>query len=86
MATDIRRASTINRKPRMSRTALLENVAGFLFISPWIIGFLAFEFGPLIVAAYLGLTKYDILTAPIFVGLANFDKMFTRDPLFWKSL
>ena len=70
----------------MSRTALLENIAGFLFISPWIIGFLVFEFGPLIVAAYLGLTKYDILTPPKFTGFANFEKMFTRDPLFWKSL
>ena len=86
MATAISQASSPNRKPRMSRSALLENVAGFLFISPWIIGFLALEFGPLIAAAYLGLTKYDILTSPVFVGLANYDKMFTRDPLFWKSL
>ena len=70
----------------MSRAALKENVAGFLFISPWIIGFLAFEFGPLIASFYLGLTKYDILSPPEFVGLANYDKMFTRDPLFWKSL
>ncbi len=70
----------------MSRSALKENVAGFLFISPWIIGFLAFEFGPLIASFYLGLTKYDILSPPEFVGLANYDKMFTRDPLFWKSL
>ena len=86
MATTISQVSTPNRRRRMSRTALLENIAGFLFISPWIIGFLVFEFGPLIVAAYLGLTKYDILTPPKFTGFANFEKMFTRDPLFWKSL
>ncbi len=86
MATAISQASSPIRKQRMSRTALLENVAGFLFISPWIVGFLAFEFGPLIAATYLGLTKYDILTSPVFIGLANYDKMFTRDPLFWKSM
>ncbi len=86
MATAISQASSPIRKPRMSRTALLENVAGFLFISPWIVGFLSFELGPLIAAAYLGLTKYDILTSPVFIGLANYDKMFTRDPLFWKSM
>ena len=86
MATTISQVSTPNRRRRMSRTALLENIAGFLFISPWIIGFLVFEFGPLIVAAYLGLTRYDILTPPKFTGFANFEKMFTRDPLFWKSL
>ena len=86
MATTVTQPSTSIRKPRMSRSARLENIAGFLFISPWIVGFLAFEFGPLIAAAYLGLTRYDILTPPRFTGLANFDKMFTRDPLFWKSL
>lgn len=86
MATAISQASSPIRKQRMSRTSLLENVAGFLFISPWIVGFLAFEFGPLIAATYLGLTKYDILTSPVFIGLANYDKMFTRDPLFWKSM
>lgn len=86
MATAVSPASTAPPKTRMSRTALFENVAGYLFISPWIIGFLAFEFGPLIAAGYLGLTKYDILTPPNFVGFANFEKMFTRDPLFWKSL
>ena len=86
MATAISQASSPIRKQRMSRTELLENVAGFLFISPWIVGFLSFELGPLIAATYLGLTKYDILTSPVFIGLANYDKMFTRDPLFWKSM
>lgn len=86
MATAVSQASSPIRRPRLSRTALFENIAGYLFISPWIIGFLAFEFGPLIAAGYLGLTRYDILTPPNFVGLANYDKMFTRDPLFWKSL
>ncbi|MDE0430742.1 MAG: sugar ABC transporter permease [Caldilineaceae bacterium] len=86
MAATVSPAAPIGRKRRMSRTELFENIAGFLFISPWIFGFLAFEFGPLIAAGYLSLTKYDILTPPRFAGLANFDKMFTRDPLFWKSL
>lgn len=86
MAATVSEALPIRSKKRMSRTALFENIAGFLFISPWIFGFLAFEFGPLIAAGYLSLTKYDILTPPRFAGLANFDKMFTRDPLFWKSL
>ena len=86
MTTAVSQASSPFRRTRLSRTALFENIAGYLFISPWIVGFLAFEFGPLIAAGYLGLTRYDILTPPNFVGLANYDKMFTRDPLFWKSL
>jgi multiple sugar transport system permease protein len=65
---------------------LAENVAGFLFISPWIIGFLLFEAGPILAAMYLSLTNYDLLTTAGFVGWSNYERMFTRDPLFWHSL
>lgn len=70
----------------LSRSALRENVAGYLFISPWIIGFLIFEIGPVLAVIYLSLTNYDLVSAPTFTGLRNFERMFTRDPLFWQSL
>ncbi len=54
--------------------------------SPWLLGMLWLIFGPFGVAAYLSFTDYDILTRPEWMGLENFDKMLTDDPLFWKSL
>ena len=55
-------------------------------IAPWFIGFLAFEFGPLLSSLYLSFTKFDVLTTPKWVGFKNWDKMLFNDPLVWHSL
>jgi multiple sugar transport system permease protein len=57
-----------------------------LFISPWIVGFLVFTAGPMIMSAYLSLTDYNVIDPPVWVGAANYVKAFLRDPLFWHSL
>ena len=67
--------------PRAKREALI----GFLLILPWLIGFLAFTAGPMLISLFLSLTRWDVLTPPIFVGLSNFQRL-AQDPLFWKSL
>lgn len=59
---------------------------GYLFITPWLIGLLVFVGGPILVSLYLSLTTYDILSPPTFVGLANYQRAFFEDPLFWPSL
>ncbi|HEY3078701.1 MAG TPA: sugar ABC transporter permease [Chloroflexota bacterium] len=64
----------------------MENVAGFLFISPWLARFFLYEAGPVLAAMYLSLTNYDLLTGADFTGLRNYQLMFGRDPLFWHTL
>ncbi|MCX7047770.1 MAG: sugar ABC transporter permease [Candidatus Sumerlaeota bacterium] len=59
---------------------------GYLFISPWLIGFLAFTAIPFFASIYLSFTRYDIVSAPVWVGWVNYRRLFTQDPLFWKSL
>jgi multiple sugar transport system permease protein len=59
---------------------------GYGFILIWIIGFLAFELGPLISVFFYSLTSYDVFSPPKWVGLANYQRIFTNDPLFWTSL
>jgi multiple sugar transport system permease protein len=62
-------------------------IYGYLFISPWIIGFLAFTAFPMIYGGYLSLTDYDGLTSPSWVGLDNYTRVFNgSDPLVTKSL
>lgn len=56
-----------------------------MFISPWLIGFLVFTLGPMLTSLWLSLTKYDLHTME-FVGIENFRRLATRDPLFWKAL
>lgn len=63
-----------------------KNLVGYAFISPWLIGFLVFTAIPFVVSVYLSFTRYEIITAPVWVGTANYKEMFTQDPLFWKSL
>jgi multiple sugar transport system permease protein len=64
---------------------LAENLSGFAFISPWLIGFLAFTAVPILFSLYYSFTEYDILASPIFNGLHNFRRMM-GDELFWQSL
>jgi multiple sugar transport system permease protein len=62
-----------------------EAIAFYLFISPWIFGFLVFTVGPIIASAYFSFTQYDIANAPKWVGLTNYQNLFS-DPIFWKSI
>jgi multiple sugar transport system permease protein len=59
---------------------------GYIFIAPWIVGFIVFQGGPLVASLYYSLTEYDVLSSPRFVGLDNYDYALTGDPLFWQSL
>src|SRR5690606_6290586 len=63
-----------------------EDLWALFFIAPWLIGFVVFTAGPMILSFYFSLTRYNIVDAPIFTGLENYVRAFTRDPLFWHSL
>lgn len=63
-----------------------EALAGYLFLAPWIIGLLCFVAGPMIASGYLAFTRYDVVNTPEFVGMKNFQDIFTRDRLFWPSM
>ncbi len=76
----------VSRRFRISRNRLRDNIAGYLFISPFLVSFLVFWAGPVVAAFYLSLTDYDLLSSPTFVGMDNYRTLFTDDPLFWKSL
>ena len=60
-------------------------LTGYLFIAPWIIGFLVFTAYPFISSLWLSFTNYNLLSAPKFIGLDNYVKLF-KDPLFIKTL
>lgn len=71
-----------------ARSAMQSNEAkwGYIFLLPWLIGLLVFWIGPIIASAYFSLMEYDVLSAPEWVGLANFSRAFTGDKQFWPSL
>ncbi len=57
----------------------------FLFISPWLFGFLVFTAGPMLASAVLSFAEWDIISPPKWVGLANYRQL-VQDPLFLKTL
>lgn len=61
------------------------NRDGYIFISPWIIGFLAFVAIPFVASFVLSLTDYSIMGDTSFIGLENYKTMFFNDDKFWLS-
>jgi multiple sugar transport system permease protein len=70
----------------LSRGDRRELLAGLLFISPWLIGFVAFTFYPMAKALYYSFTDFNLLQSPNWIGFDNYRIAFTVDPLFWQSL
>jgi multiple sugar transport system permease protein len=68
------------------RRLLAKNAPGYLFLAPWLIGFLVLAIGPILTSFYLSFTKYDIASPPQFIGLENFEYMVFWDNRFWQSL
>ena len=62
-----------------------ETKAGLAFTSPFIIGFLLFMIVPMMISLYYSLCDYNILSAPVFVGLKNYIKMLS-DEVFFKTI
>lgn len=58
---------------------------GLLFISPWLVGFVAFNLYPAVASLYYSFTNFKILQDPRWIGLDNYTAL-VNDPIFWKSL
>ncbi len=62
------------------------NWTGYLFISPWLIGFFVFTAVPFLFSIYFSFTRYDVVSPPVWIGAANYAKLLFDDPIFWKAL
>jgi multiple sugar transport system permease protein len=71
---------------RRSSMARREELTGYLWISPWLIGFVAFTLGPALASLYISLVNLRFGSGTRFVGLENWIGVLTKDPLFWSSL
>lgn len=64
----------------------MKQITPYLFISPWIIGFLVFTIGPLIFSLIMSFFNWPVIGDKTFVGFGNYIEMFTQDKQFFKSL
>lgn len=66
-------------------SALRKNLLGYLFISPFILGFLLWFVTPTVTSIWMVFQDWNMMTPARFVGLENFTIMFDDD-LFWQAL
>ena len=59
---------------------------GLAYVTPYVLGLLIFTAFPFVYSFYLSFTDYSLMTPPTWVGLDNYEKLFTRDRTFDKSL
>jgi multiple sugar transport system permease protein len=58
---------------------------GLAFLSPWLVGFAAFMFLPIVLSLYYSLCDYNLLQGPAFIGTRNYRGLL-NDGVFWRSL
>lgn len=84
---------TLARNARHSGPRIKEknpdNLAGYLFLAPWLIGLAVFTVGPMLASLYLSFTDYNLLQSPLrnppeWIGLGNYLDML-GDAAFWNS-
>ncbi|MDP9356263.1 MAG: sugar ABC transporter permease [Chloroflexota bacterium] len=70
---------------RLTRKERRNLAVGLLFVSPWIVGFLAFLVYPIYYTLRISFTRYTGFGEPVWIGLDNYRALFD-DELFWTSL
>jgi multiple sugar transport system permease protein len=61
-------------------------LAGYGFVSPWLLGMTVLTAGPILVSIVYSFCRYDVLHPAEFVGWDNYRRLLADDPLFWKAL
>lgn len=61
-------------------------IAGYVFISPWLVGFFVLTLYPMIMSLYYSFTDYSLLEAPNWVGLRNYERILLADDKFVQSV
>ncbi|MFI5840393.1 carbohydrate ABC transporter permease [Catenuloplanes sp. NPDC051500] len=84
------RRSPAARKRRGSGTGRnREGLAGYVFLSPWLLGLMGITAIPMLLSLYLSFTDYSVFSTwddVEWIGLENYVTMFTNDPSFYRAI
>jgi multiple sugar transport system permease protein len=73
------------RQLKGGKSESTDNKAAFLFLLPWLIGLVVITIGPMIASLYLSFTDYSLLAPPNWIGIKNYQRMFS-DPRLLNSI
>ena len=71
------------KKERIGKLERQEAKWAYLFISPWVLGFMILTIGPMMASLFFTFTQWDVLNEARWIGLKNFQDMFGSD---WKMV
>ncbi|MBX3095733.1 MAG: extracellular solute-binding protein [Fimbriimonadaceae bacterium] len=74
------------RGKKRTQSERAETRASLWFLSPWIIGTLAFTVGPMIFSLLMSFTNWDIIQAAEWRSLGNYQEAFVQDSRFWNTV
>jgi multiple sugar transport system permease protein len=83
-ATPSRAAATVPVVGRRHRRGRGNLITAALFLMPSLLGLIIFIIGPLVASLVLSFTNWQVIGTTRFVGLSNYVRLTTSDPLFWK--
>lgn len=63
-----------------------DNAMGYLFLSPWLAGFILMWLIPMAISIYYSFTDFNLLNEPQIIGIENYVRIFTQDKTFWQAL
>lgn len=67
------------RRARVGKLGKSEAIWGYILITPWLIGFIGFTLGPILVSLFFSFTQYGVLTEARWVGFQNYSDLVTTD-------
>lgn len=77
--------SAAARTFKLSKFLDNDNIVGYVFTAPFILGFLIFTLFPIVSSLYYSFTDYNLLDKPNVIGFENYQKIFTDDDKILKS-
>ena len=76
---------TISVSKKTHRLVVQENIAGYLFMLPFLLFFVGFVVYPMFMCIYTSFFDATMNREDIFIGFQNYVDLF-NDPVFWKAL
>lgn len=69
----------------MKRLRENEHITGYVFSAPFVLGFLILTLYPILSSLYYSFTNYNLMEAPRWLGLGNYERLFLEDDKIGKS-
>jgi multiple sugar transport system permease protein len=79
MAITVERTGVPVARRRLLTPARKEALNGWLFALPWLLGLLVFTAGPMLFSLYASFTRYNMIRAPEWIGVQNYQNLFSDD-------